>query len=80
MMKKMCITVIVMGIVLLLAGMYFSVMKAGIPYQDPTPEMAEQYARDEWIGRVSFCCGLVASLIGVTGVIITAVLKRRQRH
>ncbi len=55
-MKKKIIQVIaVLGGILVIAGLYFTVVKAGLPYQDPTPEMVAQYERDTGLGTEIFC-------------------------
>lgn len=80
MMKKICIAAMLLGVVLLLVGMYYLMIKAGIPYQDPTPEMTKQYVRNENIGAISFFCGLVVEILGGIGLIVTQVLKKRKLH
>jgi hypothetical protein len=56
---------IVAGLLLMVGGFVYDVMFAGIPYQDPTPEMSARYAfhahclhhlRDRGRG---FCYGLL---------------------
>ena len=39
------VMLIAVGFLLLLGGFIYDVMFAGIPYQDPTPELAADYAR-----------------------------------
>ena len=41
---------IIAGIIILLIGLYYWIIKAGIPYQDPTEELRIQYAVNMGIG------------------------------
>lgn len=43
-------SVILAGIIILLIGLYYWVVKAGIPYQEPTLEMQIEYAVNMGIG------------------------------
>ena len=52
------------GLMILLIGLYYAVVKAGIPYQDPTPEMQISYAVNESIGAILLKLGLVLSVCG----------------
>ena len=58
------------GLALVVAGFVYDVAFAGIPYQDPTPTMAADYARHarvaaliRWLGLGLLLSGLVAGLI-----------------
>ena len=53
------------GVVLLLAGFLYDIFFAGIPYQDPTPEMSASYARHARIASTIRYAGLLAFLTGV---------------
>ena len=71
---------ILAGIIVLFIGIYYSVIKAGIPYQDPPLELQIQYAINIGIGDILvkngfwiFICGVVARLL------FKLVLKKRQR-
>lgn len=56
---------ILAGIIILALGAYYLVIKAGIPYQDPPPELQMQYAVNYGIGTeltkdgfwISVCAG-----------------------
>ncbi len=73
--KKIFSSLIISGAVILLIGLYYLIIKAGIPYQDPTTEMQIQYAVNMGIGNVlsltGFCMAVSATVIriilGVTG-------------
>jgi len=52
------------GLCLLLVGFIYDVMLAGIPYQDPTPEMSAHYTRHSRIASAIYWCGFGACLFG----------------
>lgn len=64
--------VIIAGIIILLIGLYYCVVKAGIPYQDPPIELQIQYAVNMGIGDVLVGKGFV---IAVCGGIVRLLLK-----
>jgi hypothetical protein len=58
------------GVLIVFGGFIYDVMFAGIPYQDPTPEMSARYAHHahvasliRWLGVVVFLGGVVAGII-----------------
>jgi hypothetical protein len=55
---------IVDGVLLVFGGFIYDVMFAGIPYQDPTPEMSASYAHDAGIASMIRWCGVAVFLIG----------------
>ncbi len=64
--NRRIVTAIAIGIVLILAGLLYDIVFAGIPYQDPTPEMSARYARHSriaagirWTGVTVFLFGAV---------------------
>lgn len=65
------LVLIAAGLLLVIFGFAYDVMYAGIPYQDPTPEIAVEYARQAGIASTIrlFGAGAVASGL-VAGVIV----------
>ena len=56
-------------LLLLIGGFIYGFLFAGIPYQDPTPEMSADYARSSRIASVIYWLGLAAVLAGgVSGI------------
>jgi hypothetical protein len=58
------------GVLIVFGGFIYDVMFAGIPYQDPTPELSARYARHahiasmiRWLGGGAFLIGIVAGII-----------------
>jgi hypothetical protein len=56
---------IAMGVCLLLGGFIFDVLFAGIPYQDPTPDMSARYTRQSRIASVIGWSGVGALVFGI---------------
>lgn len=51
-------------------GSYYLMIKAGIPYQDPTVEMQIQYAINYGIGEILTKTGVVIAVLGAVGSVI----------
>lgn len=69
------------GIVLIIISFVYDTVFAGIPYQDPPPELAERYAFHAavvsalfWLGGAVFLAGMIASVLSV---VIRRVRERR---
>ena len=58
------------GIIILVIGSYYLMIKAGIPYQDPTVEMQIQYAISYGIGEILTKTGVVIAVLGAVGSVI----------
>ena len=52
------------GVMILLLSLYYLAVKAGIPYQDPTPEMQLRYAIDQGVGTALLRLGGVLTAVG----------------
>lgn len=74
--KKPLKYVALLGIVLIVIGLYYLMIKAGIPYQDPTQEMIEQYNRDTGIGEGFMLIGLCIEGICVLGFLAGFMRKK----
>ncbi len=65
------IALIIVGIIILVIGFYYSVFKAGIPYQDAPIELQMQYEIDYNIGNVltkigsitTACSGVICAIL-----------------
>ncbi len=59
------------GAFLMLFGFVYLAIFAGVPYQDPTPEMSASYTLHTRIGFTIFFCGAGAFLFGaVSGIVL----------
>lgn len=71
--------VILAGIIVLFIGIYYCVIKAGIPYQDPPLELQIQYAINMGIGGILVRDGILISVCGgVARLLLKLVLKEKQ--
>jgi hypothetical protein len=63
------------GLFLLFAGFIWDVMFAGIPYQDPTPELSARYAYHSHLASVIGWLGVAFLLFGLLAGIIRLVRR-----
>lgn len=77
--KRVFSSIILAGILVLCAGLYYLVIKAGIPYQDPTPELQLQYSINMGIGDVLTKIGLCTTMAGSICRVILGVLSRKKK-
>lgn len=69
--------VILAGVVLFFIGLYYWMIRAGIPYQDPPIELQMQYAVDMKIGTVLLRTGLVITIGGGIIRLLLGLLWKR---
>lgn len=55
------------GLLLLIGGFVYDLTFAGIPYQDPTPEMSARYAYHSRVAGMIYRLALVTFVIGGLG-------------
>lgn len=77
-------SLILAGVILLLMGLYYWTIKAGIPYQDPTLEMQIQYTIDLRIGEIlmrnGFLIAICSSVICLIFRLKELIREKRQRR
>ena len=56
--------ILLAGLIILVIGWYYLIVKSGIPYQDPSVEMQIQYAINDGIGSVLSRAGFILALCG----------------
>jgi len=66
------------GLFLLFAGFVYDMEFAGIPYQDPTPEMSARYARHAGIASMIRWCGAGALFLGALAGIVWLFARKTQ--
>ena len=76
--KVIFTAMIIAGVIILDIGLYYLIIKAGIPYQDPTPELQLKYSINMGIGEILTRTGLCITIIGAI-CRITAGLIGRQK-
>jgi hypothetical protein len=67
----------VLGLLIVLAGFVYDVIFAGIPYQDPTPELQAQYDFHSSIAGLIYKTGGTVLLVGI--VVIPVIWKKTMR-
>jgi len=72
--------VIAAGVLTLMTGLYFWLIKAGIPFQDATPEMKMQYANNLRTGEILIAIGFLVSVLAPIPRIIVGVVSRRRKQ
>ena len=68
--------IIISGMIIFVIGLYYMIIKAGIPYQDPTEELKNQYAINMGIGEELLKDGFFILIAGIIGKIGTFVFRR----
>lgn len=77
--KSLLNGLIIAGIIILGVSLYYWIIKAGIPYQDPTEELRIQYAVNMGIGDELFKVGLITFAIGLIPRIAVAIIGKRKK-
>lgn len=81
--KRLIRTIVlpVLGLVIVLSGFVYYVLFAGIPYQDPTPELQARYDFHSSIAGLFYKTGGIILLIGFLAIpIIWRRTKSTQCH
>lgn len=68
------------GILVTLAGFGYDLIFAGIPYQDPTPEMAARFRFHSRVASAIELGGLAVLLLGLLGVSTVALWSVLRRN
>lgn len=76
--KKCLDSVILAGIIVLIIGLYYMIVKAGIPYQDPPLELQIKYAVNMQIGDTLTVAGFLIAVIGAIIRVILGILCKRK--
>ena len=61
---KICTAVMLSGCIIFFIGLYYWIIKAGIPYQDPPLQLQIQYAIHMGIGDILVKNGVIMLLCG----------------
>jgi hypothetical protein len=78
-MKRIVITLLIAGVVTFGAAFVYDVLFAGIPYQDPTPQLSARYQYHSAVAGSLYNVGLWLLLIGTVSVcawLVTAAISR----
>ena len=66
---------LLVGLILVFVGLYYMVIKAGLPFQDAPPELQMRYERDMQIGGALVKYGFVVLVIGAVGRVVCRLRK-----
>lgn len=76
--RQICNAAILSGLIILLIGLYYQAVKAGIPYQDPPLELQIEYLVNMGIGNVLLKTGTIIFLIsGIVRLLLLKLLKNK---
>lgn len=78
--KRLPEMILLLGVVVILAGFVYDVLFAGIPYQDPTPELAARYAFHSSVAEAIRGVGVVVFAGGLLALAARFVLSRSKRR
>ncbi len=67
------VAVMACGVAVLFAGLVYNLVFAGIPYQDPPPELAARYAFHSRVASAIEWGGLLTAAIGFVGLFTVIV-------
>jgi hypothetical protein len=68
---------VVAGLINILLGLFYWIIKAGIPYQDPTLEMQINYAANMRVGDILIVIGAILFIIGILGKIVLYFFRNK---
>jgi len=72
------IGLIIVGVVIIFLGFVYDVLFAGIPYQDPTPELLATYNFHAQIASIIRWAGLAIMIMVGLAWMIRAIMNNRQ--
>lgn len=71
---------IALGAAIVVAGFVYDVFFAGIPFQDPTPELQASYTYHAGVALAIEVTGVIVALAGIAaGVLVGALAAARRR-
>lgn len=73
-------SVILAGGIIFFIGAYYSVIKAGIPYQDPPLELQIQYAVNMGIGEILVGKGFWIAIGGGIIRLLLGLMRKKQKR
>lgn len=74
--RRMGLILVLAGLALMLASFAYAMIFVGIPFPDPTPEMAADYARQSAIADGLGLAGLMVFVAGAIWGLVRLVMRR----
>lgn len=63
---------------MIICGLFYDLLFAGIPYLDPTPEMSARYAFHSDIAAAIYTMGFGGLLVGIFGGVAKFLVRHRK--
>jgi hypothetical protein len=74
--RMVALFILFAGIGILTMGIYFAVVKAGIPYQDPTETLIAEYAAFDEAGKICIWTGSLSIVVGIAIMVLSLKKKK----
>lgn len=75
--SRISISILIAGAIIFLVGLYYAIIKAGIPYQDPPLELQIEYAVNMGIGEKLIRVGVSTTAIGIVSSVLMRLLSKK---
>jgi hypothetical protein len=62
---------------MVIVGFAYDVLFAGIPYQDPTPELQAQYV---FLSSIAGMCYKTGAIVLLAGLLVSPIIWKKQRE
>ncbi len=70
---------VTLSLALVLAGFLYDVYFAGIPYQDPTPELQSRWAFHKGVSKTMMLAGAIGFALVALAALMVGLRRRRTR-
>jgi hypothetical protein len=78
--RNLPLILIAVGVSMLISGFFYDVIFAGIPYQDPTPEMSARYAFHSRVASTIYTISSGTILFGAVIRVIRVIIRRSSQQ
>lgn len=78
--RRFGLFIIILGAVLIVLGFIYEGILAGIPYQDPTPQLLQKYMHYVNIGHFFYKVGFPVLIAGLLIILFQKILKLPNKH
>ena len=78
--KRILSSFIIAGMIILMIGLYYAILKAGIPYQDAPLDLQIQYTVDAGIGKILTITGFCMTAVFAVLRIAAGLIGRKKKQ